>query len=264
MKSFKKILCVVLALIDILALTVAILCFALLSLPEIVDFSLTDSLIEALPLPFGAGTILVIALVSTAIFFGLRYIIQKVFKKSFLLRAVDDAPIEYFIRFEGELSGECRDYALSKIKRNALYIALFIGLPWVGTFSLLAIFIGEFALIFLLLNLVPILVSLIFWVIASKPERLEKSLPQSVFIEADKQFAKMKNKTLFKGALRSLSSVKEVLDYGEFYQLVFRLDGASNLFICQKNLLTIGTLADFEWLFAGKIVKMQALKEQNG
>lgn len=52
-----------------------------------------------------------------------------------------------------------------------------------------------------------------------------------------------------------LEEVKEVRDYGEFYSLIFRLGNYSTYFICQKDLLTKGTIEEFEALFEGKVVR---------
>lgn len=52
-----------------------------------------------------------------------------------------------------------------------------------------------------------------------------------------------------------IKDVKNVYDHGEFYDLVFPFGKISGKFICQKNLLTEGTLAEFEALFDGKIVR---------
>ena len=54
---------------------------------------------------------------------------------------------------------------------------------------------------------------------------------------------------------RLLSDVKQVRDFGEFYEIVFPFGKISEKFICQKDLLTIGTIDDFEKLFDGKIVR---------
>lgn len=54
---------------------------------------------------------------------------------------------------------------------------------------------------------------------------------------------------------RMIKDVKNVYDHGEFYDLVFPFGKISDKFICQKNLLTEGTLAEFEALFDGKIVR---------
>ncbi len=53
---------------------------------------------------------------------------------------------------------------------------------------------------------------------------------------------------------QNLNDVKEVRDYGEFYSILFP-QGKSVMFVCQKDLLTQGTLEEFEALFEGKIVR---------
>lgn len=54
---------------------------------------------------------------------------------------------------------------------------------------------------------------------------------------------------------RNMGDVKEVRDYGDFYELVFPFGKVSDKFICQKDLLTKGTIEEFESLFEGKIVR---------
>lgn len=54
---------------------------------------------------------------------------------------------------------------------------------------------------------------------------------------------------------RSVELVRKVYDYGEFYFISFRFGKISCYFICQKSLLTQGTIEDFEKLFDGKIVR---------
>ena len=54
---------------------------------------------------------------------------------------------------------------------------------------------------------------------------------------------------------RSVELVKKVYDYGEFYFISFYFGKISCYFICQKSLLTQGTIEDFEKLFDGKIVR---------
>ncbi len=52
---------------------------------------------------------------------------------------------------------------------------------------------------------------------------------------------------------RKISDVTKVRDRGDFYEVVFRLSKYSEKFICQKDLLTKGSLGEFEALFEGKI-----------
>ena len=51
-----------------------------------------------------------------------------------------------------------------------------------------------------------------------------------------------------------IEDVKLVRDFGEYYDLVFPMGKKTQSFVCQKNLLTQGTLEEFEALFEGKIV----------
>lgn len=55
---------------------------------------------------------------------------------------------------------------------------------------------------------------------------------------------------------KKIADVKLVRDFGEFYELVFPFGKYSEKFICQKSLLSKGTLKAFEALFPGKIVRM--------
>lgn len=54
---------------------------------------------------------------------------------------------------------------------------------------------------------------------------------------------------------RSVELVKKVFDYGEFYFISFYFGKISGNFVCQKSLLTKGTLEEFENLFDDKIVR---------
>ena len=50
-----------------------------------------------------------------------------------------------------------------------------------------------------------------------------------------------------------IDDVKEVRVHEEFYELVFPFGKISNKFMCQKSLLTKGSLAEFEELFKDKL-----------
>lgn len=52
-----------------------------------------------------------------------------------------------------------------------------------------------------------------------------------------------------------ISDVKEVRDYGEFYEIVFPFGKMSTQFICQKSLISSGSLEKFEKMFKDKIVR---------
>ena len=54
---------------------------------------------------------------------------------------------------------------------------------------------------------------------------------------------------------KNINLVSRVYDYGEFYELKFPFGNMSTQYICQKDLLTRGTLEEFEALFEGKLEK---------
>ena len=55
--------------------------------------------------------------------------------------------------------------------------------------------------------------------------------------------------------IRKLKDVKRVTDRGEHYEIDFVYGRLSSSFVCQKTLLSKGTLEKFEALFEGKLVK---------
>lgn len=54
---------------------------------------------------------------------------------------------------------------------------------------------------------------------------------------------------------KSIDSVKRVLDVGEWYYIFFKTGDTTHSWVCQKDLLTKGTIEDFEKMFDGKIVR---------
>ena len=52
-----------------------------------------------------------------------------------------------------------------------------------------------------------------------------------------------------------ISDVKKVVDHGEFYELSFVFGKVSDKFICQKSLLTKGTLEEFKAMFGDKVYR---------
>lgn len=56
---------------------------------------------------------------------------------------------------------------------------------------------------------------------------------------------------------RFVSNVKIVRDYGDYYDIIFKFGKISDFFVCQKDLLSCGTLTEFEKVFKGKLVRMK-------
>ena len=56
-----------------------------------------------------------------------------------------------------------------------------------------------------------------------------------------------------------LTKIKRVIDAGEFYYIVF--SDINNSYICQKDLLINGTIAEFEYYFKDKLKKRKMAKD---
>ena len=54
---------------------------------------------------------------------------------------------------------------------------------------------------------------------------------------------------------RTLDDIKVILDYGEFYDIIFYFPNKLLNCICQKDLIVQGTIKEFEELFEDKIVR---------
>lgn len=76
-------------------------------------------------------------------------------------------------------------------------------------------------------------------------------MPSSVVINSET--GKIVSKSDKFHYVESIDKVKYIADYGEWYYIFF--ENKNGRFICQKDLICLGTLADFEALFDGKIVK---------
>lgn len=60
---------------------------------------------------------------------------------------------------------------------------------------------------------------------------------------------------------RTLDDIKEILDYGDFYDIIFYFPNKVLNCICQKDLIIEGTIEEFEKLFEDKIVRKYEPKD---
>lgn len=96
-----------------------------------------------------------------------------------------------------------------------------------------------------------VIIPLISLIPRSKKDKKQYSI-QNVFSDGEYVVAIQGNG---EEEYKHIADVKSCVDYGEFYQLLFPIGKISYSFICQKNLLTKGTLEEFESLFEGKIIR---------
>lgn len=154
------------------------------------------------------------------------------------------------IEFKGRLSQKTEKHYLkrnSEQGQNLFLIALLLFLPamliWGVKLKMWPI-IGSYVSMF-------ILVPLLARIPPSKKEK-EMIMPTRIVIDDDCMYCYSKKCQ----EARYVEDVSIVRDFGDFYELRFPFGKVSNRFICQKDLITKGTLEDFETLFEGKIKRM--------
>ena len=155
------------------------------------------------------------------------------------------------VTFTGHITGKAASHYMKK------YISqtLLVGVPAVLAGVLASFYIGtnilhfnDFTYWMLIALAVGIIISVVLHFI---PNLRLAMLPQLIYTEDGKITCVSETYT----EVASIDDVYKVIDYGEFYKLCFPYGKISYKFICQKDLLTKGSLEEFEELFAGKIVK---------
>lgn len=152
------------------------------------------------------------------------------------------------ILFEGDLSEQCVAWLTKGMKRSAVTA----GVVSIAVISIPIVLMGIFLnkLIFLFLVLSGILIVLFAIALPKDAERnVMNNIPIRVEIEATG--LAIETQTAF--VSRSMEDVKQVLDFGEWYQITFYFGYRNSFFICQKDLIKEGTIEEFEAMFADKM-----------
>ncbi len=103
----------------------------------------------------------------------------------------------------------------------------------------------------IILNLIsPVCGLVACFIIFSKKKYLNEIKPKRVFVNNTMVSVEINKRT----ESRLPEEVKEVHDHGDFYVICFS-NRKSFQYICQKNLISKGSVEEFERLFEGRIVK---------
>lgn len=149
------------------------------------------------------------------------------------------------IEFKGNLTGASQEYALKKnsrlIQRFLLLGAVFL-LP--SSYIISVTFLHSFWIfilpaLFLATSIIPRITY----------KKYTHQLPICTYIDGSTIVINFK----FNSQTLDISKVKAVYDYESFYEIIPNNIFLFSVFICQKDLLTEGTLEEFEALFDGKI-----------
>lgn len=151
------------------------------------------------------------------------------------------------IIFNGFLSGSAEKRLHKKnsdFGRNCALVAIILFFPII-LFICIETQIWLISILYVLLFLAIPLLSKI-----PQSEKEKKMVTPKQIIIDEKNMVCKTNKF---EEIRYIQDVKIVNDYGDFYELIFPFGKISNNFICQKKLISNGTIEEFESLFSGKI-----------
>ena len=151
------------------------------------------------------------------------------------------------IKFQGEISQDCKKWFLKREFVCGLFIGLFTTLIFGVGIVLFAIYWNLLALWFFVLP--ALLTCALCFQCVSK--YILKILPSVITIEDGYIEGKNKGGNVW----RNLKLVKTIIDYGDWYVFKFTFPHKIRWVICQKDLIVEGTIEEFEQLFEGKIIR---------
>ena len=152
------------------------------------------------------------------------------------------------IEFSGEISGQTLNYILKQERNRGLVAACIVSVLTAITIVVVAVTYDTVYFIGLAFPVIFVVIS-----IFAKPGKstYHSILPQRVYIEEDILVSE-NEKFSFS---RKLDQVENVIDFGEGYYITFYSAYRCPKFVCQKSLLTKGTIEEFENLFSDKITR---------
>lgn len=151
------------------------------------------------------------------------------------------------IEFKGELSGNAKKFIL----KNQVQIQSKSSIATSIIFSVPVIALAYYVHIAVLLFFIPLALLILFSILPPGKSSQKIFVPQRIFI--DKTEGTIVHQCEKIERFHMISSVESVIDYGDWYYFIFGVGDRDPYFVCQKDLLTKGTLSEFEELFEGKI-----------
>ena len=158
------------------------------------------------------------------------------------------------IEFFGTLSEICQK-DISKRSRRMVAISFTVVTILFGIVPTIVFYIlkDDYFYEFFGLTVLCVIMTVIFWLPINITRKPPQGVSTDILIRIEDSFITRSGH----GGVqkKALSKVKKVIDAGDWYYVVFKFGDISSAFVCQKDLLTQGTLEDFEKLFEDKIVR---------
>lgn len=164
------------------------------------------------------------------------------------------------IEFSGALSNNSWQYLLKEQYKFSCFAAVFTGGVHIILFLVGAVVWRRLWWMFLLFSLFIILICFLLAFPKTNPQEknLIACIPKTISVGDNKleRFGNGKNSY----GMRKIEDVKKVIDMGDWYIIDFYFPNKDGYFLCQKDLITQGTIEEFESLFADKIVRKKLRK----
>ena len=149
------------------------------------------------------------------------------------------------IEFNGDISGNSRQFLFRLQSKYMVMATSITSVIFLIPIILAAVYWDALALLFI----IPLAMMVGFSFI-----HYDNCVPNRIFIDTEEEtivhFSKQGER------FHMLSSVKCVKDYGEWYHFEFNYFDRDMYFVCQKSLLTQGSIEEFENLFADKLIRI--------
>lgn len=149
------------------------------------------------------------------------------------------------IEFKGEISEECLKYLHKKETNDGRILGSIMS-------SIAIIVVIIIACTWRIEALILAIMPIVFFIMVYIPQKgIEDRAPKRISIE--------ENLLVFESekfsAIREIEEVKAVIDLGDWYYISLYFPHKWGYYVCQKDLITQGTLEEFEALFEDKLVR---------
>ena len=160
------------------------------------------------------------------------------------------------IEFCGILSDECKICTAKRIAKNngILFLIASIG---ISAISIAVGIIKDTWIYSLILTAICTVITTIAFIPSKKSLRYKISTQLIIDNDTVSRSVVGGNEAL---VTKPIGKVKTILDYGDWYYIIFKFGDMSNSWVCQKDLIVKGTIEEFEKIFEGKIKRINKRK----
>lgn len=153
------------------------------------------------------------------------------------------------IVFSGAVSDNARFFMKKLEARMLIIVTSIVSIIFCIPIVLLCIYVDWISVIMFIPFVFAVLSGVFYRVIPTDLKKIR--MPTKVSIMSDIMISSGKD---FEYG-RYYDDVKKVVDYGEWYHMVFYFPHKIVYYVCQKDLITEGTIEEFEELFKDKLVR---------